>query len=630
MVDFWHEERLFIDGELVDAEGGATYENVNPATEEVARRRRRRVGGRHRPGHRRRPPGLRRDRLVDRRRPAGPLPAPAARRPASTTSRSSGPRPWPRSGAPVAADPRAPAGRPGRVPALLADLAETYEWTDDLGNAEPMGMPAAPLDREGSRSAWSGPSRRGTSRTSSTSPRSPRRSPPATPWCSSRPRPRPGRRSRSGSWSAENTDIPPGVLNIITSCRNDIGEAITTDPRVDLITFTGSTAVGKRIMAAALRHREEGVPRARRQVGHRRPRRLRHERGGRRRRLRRLHPRRPGLRHHHPAAAAPLPLRRGRRDRQDGARDDARTATRPTRPTSWARWSARSSGSGSLGYDRRRPWTTGPRWSPAAGVPSTSPRAGSSSRRCSSTSTRRTTIAQQEVFGPVLAVIAFDDDDDAVAHRQQLALRPVGSASTPATSSGPRPSAGASAPARMSINGGVYYGADVPFGGYKPVRPRPGDGRRRLRGVPRDQGLRRTRVTRVRPVGLGPHRLRRRGIGRRRSCWSTPGSPTAAPGGPSSTPGPTPPVLAFDQRGFGETIYEPELPVAVSTTPWPCSTMPASTGHRGRRGLLDGRAPRSTWPWPTPSGSPGWCSSARPAGALPGPRTGPTPTGSSA
>ena len=33
--DSWHEERLLIDGELVAAEGGATYENINPANEEV-------------------------------------------------------------------------------------------------------------------------------------------------------------------------------------------------------------------------------------------------------------------------------------------------------------------------------------------------------------------------------------------------------------------------------------------------------------------------------------------------------------------------------------------------------------------------------------------------------------------
>ena len=33
--NMWHEERLFINGELRDADGGATFDNINPATEEV-------------------------------------------------------------------------------------------------------------------------------------------------------------------------------------------------------------------------------------------------------------------------------------------------------------------------------------------------------------------------------------------------------------------------------------------------------------------------------------------------------------------------------------------------------------------------------------------------------------------
>ncbi len=35
MTDLWHEERLLIDGQLVEAAGGATYPNINPATEEI-------------------------------------------------------------------------------------------------------------------------------------------------------------------------------------------------------------------------------------------------------------------------------------------------------------------------------------------------------------------------------------------------------------------------------------------------------------------------------------------------------------------------------------------------------------------------------------------------------------------
>ena len=48
--------------------------------------------------------------------------------------------------------------------------------------------------------------------------------------------------------AAEHTDIPPGVLNVVTSSDHQVGEQLTLSPAVDLISFTGSTAVGKRIM----------------------------------------------------------------------------------------------------------------------------------------------------------------------------------------------------------------------------------------------------------------------------------------------------------------------------------------------------------------------------------------------
>ena len=50
--------------------------------------------------------------------------------------------------------------------------------------------------------------------------------------------------------AAEYTDIPPGILNVVTSADPAaVGEQLTRDPRVDMVTFTGSTAVGRRIMA---------------------------------------------------------------------------------------------------------------------------------------------------------------------------------------------------------------------------------------------------------------------------------------------------------------------------------------------------------------------------------------------
>ncbi len=50
---------------------------------------------------------------------------------------------------------------------------------------------------------------------------------------------------------AEETDIPPGVFNVVVSNANEVGAALSADPRVDMITFTGSTATGRAILAAA-------------------------------------------------------------------------------------------------------------------------------------------------------------------------------------------------------------------------------------------------------------------------------------------------------------------------------------------------------------------------------------------
>jgi acyl-CoA reductase-like NAD-dependent aldehyde dehydrogenase len=48
--------------------------------------------------------------------------------------------------------------------------------------------------------------------------------------------------------AAEEAGIPPGVFNVIPGGA-EVGEEMTTSPLVDMITFTGSTATGKRIFA---------------------------------------------------------------------------------------------------------------------------------------------------------------------------------------------------------------------------------------------------------------------------------------------------------------------------------------------------------------------------------------------
>jgi aldehyde dehydrogenase (NAD+) len=53
--------------------------------------------------------------------------------------------------------------------------------------------------------------------------------------------------SRWGRIIAEKTDIPAGVVNIVPASDNDVAQRLLTDPRVDMISFTGSTAVGELI-----------------------------------------------------------------------------------------------------------------------------------------------------------------------------------------------------------------------------------------------------------------------------------------------------------------------------------------------------------------------------------------------
>jgi aldehyde dehydrogenase (NAD+) len=55
--------------------------------------------------------------------------------------------------------------------------------------------------------------------------------------------------TRLGRIVLEKTDIPAGVFNVVTSSDHLVGEELTLSPKVDMISFTGSTAVGKRIMS---------------------------------------------------------------------------------------------------------------------------------------------------------------------------------------------------------------------------------------------------------------------------------------------------------------------------------------------------------------------------------------------
>jgi aldehyde dehydrogenase (NAD+) len=76
------------------------------------------------------------------------------------------------------------------------------------------------------------------------------------------------------------------------------------------------------------------------------------------------------------------------------------------------------------------------------------------------------TIAQEEIFGPVLVVIPYTDDDDAV----RIANDSPYGLSGMITSGDLDRAKGVARRVRtgtLGLNGGIWYGADAPFGGYK-------------------------------------------------------------------------------------------------------------------------------------------------------------------
>jgi aldehyde dehydrogenase (NAD+) len=53
-----------------------------------------------------------------------------------------------------------------------------------------------------------------------------------------------------GELIANHTDIPPGVVNVLSSADPAVGPVLTSSPDVDVVSFTGSTPTGRAIMAA--------------------------------------------------------------------------------------------------------------------------------------------------------------------------------------------------------------------------------------------------------------------------------------------------------------------------------------------------------------------------------------------
>jgi aldehyde dehydrogenase (NAD+) len=462
MAEIEAEQRLLIDGKLEDASTGATFANVNPATEEVL--------GKVADGS-----------VDDMDRAIG-----AARRAFDdsdwSTNRAFRKRcleqlkdALDRHREELRAQIVAEVGAPIMLTYAVQldstiddlqydiDLIDSFEWERDLGVHEFMGMRSArrvfhePVGVAGLITPWNFPfmlnlTKIGAALAAGNS--VVLKPAPDTPWSA----------TAIGKIAVEETDLPPGVLNIVTSAdKAAVGEVMTGDPRVDLISFTGSSVVGRRIMergSATLKRifLELGgksaniilddadfasvVPAGSMTCIH----------GGQ------------GC-----AITTRMLLPAARYDEGVELLEAAFAAFPYGDPTDPGNLMgpliSQTQRERVLGYIEKGK-AEGARLVVGGGIPASQPKGWFVEPTLFVDVDPDSTIAQEEIFGPVLSVIRYEDEDHAVriANNSKYGLSgSVASSSVDrALSVAQRIRTGT-----VSVNGGAWFGPDSPFGGYK-------------------------------------------------------------------------------------------------------------------------------------------------------------------
>ncbi|MBS9532499.1 aldehyde dehydrogenase [Mycobacterium sp. M1] len=346
---------------------------------------------------------------------------------------------------------------------FAADTAENYSWTEDLGQAAPLGIPTRrTIVREavgvvGAITPWNFPHQINLAKlgpalaAGNTVVLKPA---PDTPWCA----------AAVGQLIAEHTDIPPGVVNIVTGTDHRLGAILAKDPRVDMISFTGSTATGRAVMAdaaatvkkvflelggksaflvlddadlgaacsvaafSACLHAGQGCAITTRLVV-------------------------PRARYDEAVAAAAGVM--GSIKAGDPAKPDTVCG-----PLISARQRDRVQGYLDLAVAEGGTFACG------GGRPDDQPAGYFIAPTVIAGLTNESRVAREEIFGPVLTVLAHDGDDDAVRIANDS---PYGLSGT-VYGGDPQRAAAVAARLRVgtvNVNGGVWYSADMPFGGYK-------------------------------------------------------------------------------------------------------------------------------------------------------------------
>jgi aldehyde dehydrogenase (NAD+) len=277
---------------------------------------------------------------------------------------------------------------------------------------------------------------------------------PDTPWSA----------TMVGRLIAEETDIPPGVVNIVTPSDHLVGEVLTTDSRVDMITFTGSTATGKRVMHASA----DTLKKVFLELGGKSANIVLDDAD-----LTHVVPMAAGSVCAHAGQGCALPTRlllpRARYDEgvalakmafENMPYGDPMAEGVIQGPLINARQRQRV-----LGYIEKGK-TEGATLLVGGGVPAHLPKGYFVEPTLFVDVDPRATIAQEEIFGPVLVVIPFEDDDDAV----RVANDSIYGLSGAVTSASEERALAVARRVRtgtISVNGGSWFAPDSPFGGYK-------------------------------------------------------------------------------------------------------------------------------------------------------------------
>jgi aldehyde dehydrogenase (NAD+) len=456
------ESRMLIDGRLVEARGGRTYENVNPATEEVigrvadaapadmdaaiaaARRAFDETGWSTDLALRSRCLRQLHEALVKHREELRPQIVAEVGSPLQLTYA-------------VQQD--------SCIQDMLWDIevAEKYAWERELPVHEFFGFKSRrlvlkePIGVAGLVTPWNFPFMLNLSKlvpALMAGNTAVLKAAPDTPWSA----------TWIGKLLVEETDLPPGVLNIVTAKDPaEVGDVLTGDPRVDVVSFTGSTAVGKHIM----RRCADGLKRVFLELGGKSANIVLDDAD-----FSKVMPFGAMICTHAGQGCAITTRMLVPRSRyEEGvallkpafenlAYGDPTNIANMMGPLINARQRERV-----LAYIEKGK-AEGARCLVGGGRPKHLPKGWFVEPTLFVDVDPDSTIAQEEIFGPVLAVIPFDDDDDAVriANDSKYGLS---GAVTSASLERAMAIARRIRTGTLAVNGGLWFGPDSPFGGYK-------------------------------------------------------------------------------------------------------------------------------------------------------------------